>query len=112
MNSLNQLKIFGFYLTISIFLIGCSNSEDSIKIEGYVVEVEKNRILVVENITTDEYEQLQDKSSDELMEQEEDLIYLETKSSNFNIGDKVQAMVSGVDASYPAQAYPDKIKKE
>lgn len=41
------------------------------KIEGYVVEIEKDRILVVENITIDKYEQLRYKSIKELMEQEE-----------------------------------------
>ncbi|MDQ0160627.1 DUF3221 domain-containing protein [Alkalibacillus salilacus] len=68
--------------------------------------------LVVDNITEDRYEQLQDQSVEELKEQEEDLIYLETNSSNFTIGDKVKAIVSDIDTSYPAQANPDHINKE
>ncbi|MDQ0160626.1 PBP1b-binding outer membrane lipoprotein LpoB [Alkalibacillus salilacus] len=45
MKSLNQYKIYGLFLMISVFLVGCSNSEDSIEVEGYVVEIEEDRIF-------------------------------------------------------------------
>ena len=45
------------------------------QIEGYIIEIEENRILVVEHITSDKYEAIKDKSISDLNQEGISLIY-------------------------------------
>lgn len=91
-------------------LAGCSVKQA--KTEGYILEVEENRILVAENVTAKEYEVIKDKSISEIDEKEISLIYFNNVDiANLQVGNKVKIWFNGNKAtSYPAQAEAIKIE--
>ncbi|SHG95073.1 DUF3221 domain-containing protein [Ornithinibacillus halophilus] len=101
-----------FFILMSVLLSGCSNEMYDIRISGYIVEVEKERILVAQALTADEYQEIKNESVKKLKEDGVMLIYLDTSGGNFNVGDEVEAWIDGVDQSYPAHASPSKITKK
>jgi uncharacterized protein YcfL len=101
-------KIFSLVIILSFALVGCSG----IQTEGYVLEVEENRILVAEKITEEEYESIKDKSISEIDEERISLIYFSyDDKEKINVGDKVEVWFDGnMATSYPAQAGATKIE--
>jgi uncharacterized protein YcfL len=101
-------KIFSLVIILSFALVGCSG----IQTEGYVLEVEENRILVAEKITEEEYESIKDKSISEIDEDRISLIYFSyDDKEKINVGDKVEVWFDGnMATSYPAQAGATKIE--
>ncbi|TFB23900.1 DUF3221 domain-containing protein [Filobacillus milosensis] len=116
-NVKQELKFFMIFILVILILIvawttyNAINEPDGMKMEGYIIDIKEERILVAKGVTESEYKQLKNQSVKELMENEVDLIYLDYKSSKFNKGNHVQFWVTGVNASYPAQATPEKIIK-
>ncbi|WP_110067942.1 YobA family protein [Cytobacillus oceanisediminis] len=90
---------------------GTSTSTDS-KTEGYILKVEENRILVAEDITSEEYKVIKEKSISDLNREGISLIYLSSDEINsLNIGNKVEVLIDGgINESYPAQAKAKKIE--
>jgi hypothetical protein len=100
-------KIFSLVIILVFSLVGCSG----IQTEGYVIEVDENRILVAEKITEEEYESIKDKSISEINEGRISLIYFSyDDKEKINVGDKVEVWFDGnMATSYPAQAGATKI---
>ncbi|KKK36817.1 hypothetical protein WQ57_17305 [Mesobacillus campisalis] len=96
-------------------LIGCSLNEDTSETEGYIIYVEKGQILLAENLTESQYNEIKDIPIDDLISQSmvPGLIYLSySLAERFEKGDKVSAVLTGeVAESYPAQAKAKKIEK-
>lgn len=117
------MKLLRYFYTIlillSFFLLitGCTENrttpkEDDLKIEGYILEVDEGRILVVEGITSEQYERLKDKTLQELDNENISLFYLSYEdTSSLRKGYKVDVWIDGgIDESNPAQAGAKKIE--
>jgi len=107
-------KIFTLLIVFCFALVGCSEiskTTEEVKTEGYVIEVGENRILVAEDMTSDEYEAIKDTSIPDLYEKSLSLIYFSNDDiSNLQVGNKVEIWFDGVvKESYPAQAGAIKI---
>ena len=108
-------KIFSLLIVFCFALVGCSEISKTTKqeqTEGYIIEIEENRILVAEDITSDEYEAIKDKSISELNEEGISLIYFSNDDiSNLQVGNKVEIWFDGnMATSYPGQAGATKIE--
>lgn len=88
-----------------------TTSENDLKTEGFILEVEKGRLLVAENITEVKYQEIKNKTIQELDEARISLIYLSyNHENNVKAGNKVTVWIDGgVEHSYPAQAGVKKI---
>ncbi|MCM3744309.1 hypothetical protein M3193_09160 [Sporosarcina luteola] len=65
-------KTFSLLIVFCFALVGCSEiSKTTTKeqTEGYIIEIEESRILVAEDITSEKYEAIKDKSISELNEE-------------------------------------------
>uniref|UniRef100_UPI001CCEAA74 DUF3221 domain-containing protein n=1 Tax=Escherichia coli TaxID=562 RepID=UPI001CCEAA74 len=82
------------------------------QIEGYIIKVEENGILVADDITSDKYEAIKDKSISELTEEGISLVYFSNDDiSNIRVGNKLEIwFVGNIAASYPGQARAIKIE--
>lgn len=108
-------KIFTLLVVFCFALVGCSEISKTTKkeqTEGYIIEIEENRVLVAEDITSDKYEAIKDKSISELNEEGISLIYFSNDDiSNLRVGNKVEIWFDGnVATSYPGQAGAIKIE--
>ncbi|OCA84015.1 hypothetical protein A8F94_14865 [Bacillus sp. FJAT-27225] len=101
-------KVFLLIILLSFALIGCSE----IQTEGYVLEVEQNRILIAEKITEEQYEAIKDKSISEMDDEGISLIYFGfDDTEKIQVGNKVAVWFDGnMATSYPAQAGAAKIE--
>ncbi|WP_223700002.1 YobA family protein [Sutcliffiella deserti] len=115
--NVNWIRALLLLLIAFVFAVGCTlidgeTLDSSMKIEGYILEVEEGRILVAENITWSEYEEISEKTFQELDEERISLIYLSYEStSNLKVGKKVKVWIEGgINDSYPVQAHAQKIE--
>ena len=102
-------KIFTLLILFCFALVGCSEinkTTDEVKTEGYIIEVGENRILVAEDMTSDEYEVIKDTSISDVYEKGLSFSYFSNDDvSNLQVGNKVEIWFYGTVAeSYPAQA--------
>lgn len=120
------MKFLRYFCTILILLsfilliTGCtenrtSPTEEDLKIEGYILEVEEGRILVAEDITLEKYKQIKDKTIQEIQGLDNErisLIFLSYEdTSSLKIGYKVDAWIDGgIMESDPSQAGAKKIE--
>ncbi|HWO78140.1 MAG TPA: YobA family protein [Bacillus sp. (in: firmicutes)] len=97
-------------LLIMCYLItGCSDPS----IEGYIVRVEDDRVLVAKNLNSNEdYLKIKDIPADEMKMNGLSLIYLGYRdTSRFKEGQKVEVWVDGgINDSSPQQAAAKKIE--
>ena len=102
-----RILIIAIFLFLS--LVGCSGTQE--KIEGYILEMEENRILVAEDVTAKEYEAIKDKSISALDEEGISLIYFSYDDiDKLQVGNKVRILFDGnMATSYPAEAGAIKI---
>ena len=79
------------------------------QLEGYILLVEQNKVLVIHNV---EYSSIESKSVDELMSENRDLVYYTyDDTAGFQKGDKVKIWTSGnAQTSYPPKTDATKIK--
>src|SRR5699024_779375 len=99
-------------LFLSILLFGCgSNTNSRADITGYVLQAEDGRVLVAENVSLEEFEDIKDQSISDLDGQNDvDLAYIRYDNRGiFEKGDEIEGWVDGIDESYPAQAAGVKI---
>jgi uncharacterized protein YcfL len=101
-------KIFSLVIILSFALVGCSG----VQTEGYVLEVEENRILVAEKITEEEYESIKDKSISEIDIERISLIYFSYDDlEKIQVGNQVEVWFDGnLATTFPAQAGARKIE--
>ncbi|MFB5089702.1 YobA family protein [Psychrobacillus sp. PGGUH221] len=120
------MKFLRYFCTIFISLsfilliTGCTENittpkDEDLKIEGYILEVEEGRILVAEDITSEKYEEIKDKTIDEIQEVDNErisLIFLSYEdTSSLKVGHKVDIWIDGgINESYPSQAGAKKIE--
>jgi hypothetical protein len=97
-----KTKICSFILSVAtLIIVGCSSGSETIQMEGYLLEVEAGRVLLVENITFYEFNKIKELSVRELVELEKasmapSLIYLSYgKTEDYKKGDKVIATIIG-----------------
>jgi hypothetical protein len=104
------MKVLPIVFFLFLSLVGCSGTQE--KIEGYILEVEENRILVAEDVTAKEYEAIKDKSISDLNEEEISLIYFsDVDKDNLQVGNKVEVWFDGnMSTTYPGQAGAIKIE--
>lgn len=105
------------FFSVIVLVIGCSenggnHSNGDLRVEGYILEKEGNRILVAEDITSEKYENIKDKSIPELDKKQVSLIYLGYDNPHkLSVGAEIVAQINdGIDQSYPAQAEAKDIK--
>ncbi|MFD1039419.1 YobA family protein [Virgibacillus byunsanensis] len=95
---------------VLIFTVACSEPD----IEGYIIEIDEQRLLVAEDISIEKYEEIKDKTVNEIdrLSGHISLINLSyDDSSTFEKGDNVRVWIDGgIDESYPAQAGAKKIE--
>lgn len=89
-----------------MLLIGCSNN-----LTGYIVGIEDNDIYFSDGMTQEEYEESQDKSIQQLIDENVSLIILRYDGDKeFKPGDYVKVKLDGdIMASYPEQAIAKEI---
>lgn len=112
MKKINRILVLMFFVLIST---GCASVEEKTQKEGFILKIEKERVLFTENISMEEYNDLKDLSLDELttsLERPPLLIYLSYgKTNDLKQGDKVIVTISGgVQESFPALARASKIE--
>ncbi|MFS0781951.1 DUF3221 domain-containing protein [Bacillus sp. 1P06AnD] len=108
MNAL-RYSFISFTFAILLFMSGCLGKEPTMT--GYILEVEKDKILVAENISFEQYENLKHKTNRELFKEQISLIYLSyDDASSLRVGNKVDVWIDGdIALSNPAQAEAKKI---
>jgi ribosomal protein S1 len=98
---------------IVLFTSGCTekdttSTDDGSSFEGYILDVEEGRVLVAYDITAEKFNQISDKTIEDLSKSAEyiPLIYLSyDDTSSLNKGSKVKVWIEGgIDDSYPQQA--------
>ncbi|MDC3418388.1 DUF3221 domain-containing protein [Aquibacillus salsiterrae] len=93
-----------------IFTVACSKPD----IEGYVIAIDEQRLLVTEDISLEKYEEIKNKTVNEIdrLSGHISLIYLSYDDANaFTKGDNVRVWIDGgIDQSSPAQAGAKKIE--
>jgi hypothetical protein len=119
-NNMKHLRfiIISIILLSFIALAGCTEKDvatksTDIKVVGFIIEVEKNRILIAEDITLEKFEEIKDKSITELYEEGISLIYLSFNDvvTKLKKGNQVEAWISsGIEQSYPGQAETNRIE--
>lgn len=114
---MHSSKITILILVLFTLVSGCSNSKqnkvNSVEpnIQGYVIDISTNRLLVVWDI---EYEQIESKSIDEILRlAQPNAMYLTYKNAkDFAKGDLVDIWTTGeYNTSYPGQGTATKIIK-
>jgi hypothetical protein len=104
-------KLLSLLIILSFTLFGCSEKHQ--KTEGYILDIEKNRLLIAEKITADEYSQIKNIPIPDLIDQGGlSLTYFShDDDTHFQVGDRVIIWFNGnVATSYPGQAGAIKIK--
>lgn len=91
-----------------LILCGCSEEivETLVTVEGYILKIERDKILVADDITLDKFEEIKDKTMGDLGNENISLIYFSFDDlSNLQVGNKVMILFNGdIEQSYPAQA--------
>ena len=104
-----HMLIAGFLLVI---IIGCQSGA---KVEGYVLIVEADAILLAEDATVEDYEAWKELTHNELIELNPSPSLLKITyedAQDLNEGDYVTVeLVGDIAASYPGQAEAKKVKK-
>lgn len=105
-----------FTLTLIILLmIGCTSPS----MEGIILEVKEDYILLSQDLSNEEYEEIKDESVSELRKEDiygerDSLALIELtykKADRFKKGDRVEVWIDGdIMTSYPAQAKAKKLK--
>lgn len=107
-------KLINLFIIACFVLVGCNNTlaEKQVVTEGYILGIEKNRILVAENISVENFEAIKNDSLSELEKEEISLIYFSNvDTNNLQNGNNVKILFNGnVNMSFPAQASADKIE--
>lgn len=97
-------------LLLSISSAGCGNAD----MEGIILEVTENEILLSKNLSLDKYEEIKNKSISEIQEEEKGIPLISLSYDNteeWSKGDEVKVWVDGdVLTSYPEQAKAKKIQ--
>ncbi|MGN7942091.1 DUF3221 domain-containing protein [Virgibacillus sp. 6R] len=97
-------------ILLSISLAGCRNAD----MEGIILEVTENEILLSENLSLDKYEDIKNKTISEIQEEEKGIPLISLTYDNtveLSKGDEVIVWIDGnVLASYPEQAKAKKIQ--
>ncbi|SHN18261.1 DUF3221 domain-containing protein [Gracilibacillus kekensis] len=105
-----KLFIVFTVLLLSISIVGCGNSD----MEGIILEVTENELLLSKNLSLDKYEDMKNKSISEIQEEEKGifLIYLtHDNTKEWSKGDEVKVWIDGdILTSYPEQAKAKKIQ--
>lgn len=101
-------------------LTGCSLGSGKPDTEGIILEANENGVLLAQNLSADEYENIKDKSVDEIQNEDEsesadpdlmDVIYED--ADQFSKGDEVDVWIDGdIFDSDPPQADAKKISKK
>lgn len=106
-------------LFLSIILIVCGGSKNQADLEGVILDIDKDVILLAKDLSIKDYNKIKDQSPRTLRNQDvlgeiESLNLYELtydKSENFTKGDNVEVWIKGpILSSYPAQAKAKKIK--
>ena len=95
-------------------VIACSPEEEGLQLEGYLLEVAEEQVLLVENISLEEYETIKNLPLNDLvMDYHYPMYYLRyEQAGQFQKGDHVIVTVTGpIAESHPAQGEADKIEK-
>ena len=109
MNQMKAICTFMLLLIISLLISGCTDPS----LEGYIVKVEDDRILVAKHLYTDEeFEKTKGMSVDEMKMSGLSLIYLSYRNTRrFKDGQKVEVWIKGgINDSYPQQAAAKKVE--
>ncbi|MEQ6390272.1 DUF3221 domain-containing protein [Bacillaceae bacterium S4-13-58] len=111
---MEQKIIFYTFLTLFLFILVISIVNTKPDIQGYIMEVQGNRILLAEGIPFKKYEEIKGKTVEDIDKNEENisLIYLiYSGKQKLEKGDNIKVWTKGgIDQSYPAQGYAKKIK--
>ncbi len=106
-----KVKSITYILFVLFFLSSCVVDG---KMEGYILEIEEDDILLANDASLEEYEEWKELTYDELLEATPtpsliEIVYEGEKE--FQKGDRVQIQLDGdVLASFPGQAKAKKIK--
>ncbi|GAA0441842.1 hypothetical protein GCM10008983_18660 [Lentibacillus halophilus] len=114
---MKRVLIFAIPLLLSLSLFGCGTDMDSNPdVEGYVLKTDKDRVLVAEDISSEKFEEIKDKTVSEFREHTSqqdklELMFIDyDDAGKFEKGNKIKAWLDGgVNDSYPAQAKGEKI---
>lgn len=94
-----------------LVLVGCNAGET---IDGYILEVDEDRLMVAEGMTEKEYSEIKDLSHEERMEMEPApslIVIAYEEADDFQAGDYVKIKLEGdIAASYPGQGKAKKIR--
>ncbi|MBU8880904.1 YobA family protein [Bacillus sp. FJAT-29790] len=103
-----RILLIVFFLFFS--LVGCSGTQE--KIEGYILEMEENKVLVAEVVTAKDFKAIKEKSISDLNKEGISLIYFsDVDKDSLQVGNKVRIWFNGkMFTSYPAQAGAIKIE--
>jgi len=96
----------GVLLTMTLVLSACLGGAVKPNFQGFAYEIEKDRVLVVYNVTREEFDEVAEKSLDEIMDLGHSLLDLEySGEKDFIEGDQISIWIDGeVQDSYPQQA--------
>ncbi|HLQ74295.1 MAG TPA: DUF3221 domain-containing protein, partial [Bacillota bacterium] len=100
-----------YLIIISSFLIVLASCSEQADVSGIVINIEEDRLLVAQQMTAEEYDEVKDQSATDIQNKDVegetnfDLIVLtyEGDIDSFAAGDEIDAWINeGVMMSYPA----------
>jgi len=114
MNLSKFIKVSLILMLMGIFLGGCSTEQykpNNSDTEGYILEVEGNRVLLAEHISSEKYNEIKDIPVNDL-KQKQSLIYITYEDANdFQKGNEIEVWLEGeVATTNPGQAKAEIIK--
>lgn len=109
-----NIRVHVILLIFSLFIGGCSILQGEPDIEGYVIEVYENELLVVRNVSFEEFEAIQEIPSEDIHNYNLSLIYIKYEDAkDFESGNEIDIWLDGgILLSYPEQAIAKKIESK
>lgn len=109
---MRKLKIIGALLAISILLTACLDGRAKPNFQAFTHEITEDYVLVVYNIKKEEFDEVKDKSRDELMDLGHSIIELSySGEKDFVEGDQISVWIDGeIEDSYPQRGKASKLE--
>lgn len=105
------------FASLVVLVTGCTQieekaSDSSLIIDALIIEVKDGRMLVAEDVTKSEFDEISNKTIQELDEERISLTYLSyDKLADLKAGDEVKIWIDGgLDHSYPAKGHAKKVE--
>src|SRR5690625_986974 len=101
--TMRKLSFIGWLLAISLLLSACLGGMVKPNFQAFAYEIEEDYVLILYNVTKEEYEEIKDKNLEELMDLGHFLLQLDySGKKDFEEDDQISVWIDGdIEDSYP-----------